>query len=88
MMFSIFQLTALICFIFALKVKLYKRDLSGFLIITIIMLSVVLYHLFNSFENINIFEDIHYVLITGLLIFICIKSTYKKYKRSCICSRV
>lgn len=88
MLFSIFQLTALICFVFAIKVKMYQRDLSGFLIITVIMLSVVLYHLFINFVDSKTFEDIHYLLITALLIFICTRSTYKKYKRSCVCSQV
>lgn len=87
MLFTMFQLTALICFVFAIKVKLYKSDLSGFLIITTIMLSVVLYHLLINFVDSKTFEEIHYLLITVLLIFICTKSTYKKFKRSCLCSQ-
>lgn len=84
MIFTIFQLTALMCFVFSIRVKMYKTNITGFVTITIVMLSVVLYYLFINYLGIEIFEQIHYLLITGLLIFISIRSTYKKImSRSC-----
>lgn len=84
MIFTIFQLTALMCFVFAIRVKMYKTNITGFVTITIVMLSVVLYYLFINYLGKEIFEEIHYLLITGLLIFISIRSTYKKIiNRSC-----
>lgn len=84
MIFTSFQLIALICFVFAIKVKMYKTNITGFVTITVVMLSVVLYYLIIDFFGKEIFEQIHYLLITGLLIFISIRSTYKKIiNRSC-----
>lgn len=78
MIFTIFQLTSLMCFVFAIKVKMYKTNITGFVTILVVMLSVVFYHLFINYFDKELFEQIHYLLITGLLIFISIRSTYKK----------
>lgn len=85
MLFMIFQITAILCFLFSIKVKMYKTNLIGFITISIIMLTIVLYYLSSSLMISENYERIHYLLITFLLIFICIYSTYKKYKRSLLC---
>lgn len=83
MIFTIFQLTALMCFVFSIRVKMYKTNITGFVTITVVMLSVVLYYFINYLGK-ERFEQIHYLLIIGLLIFISIRSTYKKIiNRSC-----
>ncbi len=84
MEFILFQLTAIISFLFALKVKMWISNFTGFVSIIIILLSVVLYYIFQTFFSSAEFEKMHYLLLTLLLIFICIRSPYLKYKcRSC-----
>ena len=72
----IFQITALMCFIFALKIKMYQKNLVGFITIVTIFASIFLSYLIDEFES------VHYLLVTVLLIFIVIYNTYKTYKRS------
>lgn len=72
----IFQITSLMCFLFALKIKMYQKNIVGFVTITIIFLSILLSYLTDEFES------AHYILISLLLIFIVIYNTYKTYKRS------
>lgn len=72
----IFQITALMCFIFALKIKMYQKNLVGFITIATIFASIFLSYLTDEFES------VHYLLVTVLLIFIVIYNTYKTYKRS------
>jgi hypothetical protein len=85
MLFTIFQITAILCFVFSIKVKMYKTNIVGFMTIFTIMLTVILHYLSSSLMIIDSYEHIHYLLITFLLIFISIYSTYKKYKRSLLC---
>lgn len=72
----IFQITSLMCFLFALKIKMYQKNIVGFVTITIIFISIFLSYLTDEFES------VHYLLVTVLLIFIVIYNTYKTYKRS------
>lgn len=72
----IFQITSLMCFLFALKIKMYQKNIVGFVTITIIFLSIFLSYLTDEFES------AYYILISLLLIFIVIYNTYKTYKRS------
>ena len=72
----IFQITSLMCFLFALKIKMYQKNIVGFVTITIIFLSIFLSYLTDEFESAR------YILISLLLIFIVIYNTYKTYKRS------
>lgn len=72
----IFQITSLMCFLFALKIKMYQKNIVGFVTITIIFLSIFLSYLTDEFESAQ------YILISLLLIFIVIYNTYKTYKRS------
>ena len=72
----IFQITSLMCFLFALKIKMYQKNIVGFVTITIIFLSIFLSYLTDKFESAQ------YILISLLLIFIVIYNTYKTYKRS------
>lgn len=74
--FLIFQITSLMCFLFALKIKMYQKNIVGFVTISIIFLSIFLSYLTDDFEA------VHYILISFLLIFIVIYNTYKTYKRS------
>lgn len=84
MEFILFQLTAIISFIFAIKVKMWKTNFTGLVTIIVVMLSVVLYYIFQGFFTDEEFVRIHYLLLTILLIFISIRSPYLKYKsRSC-----
>ena len=72
----IFQITALMCFIFALKIKMYQKNIVGFITIATIFASIFLSYLTDEFES------AHYILISLLLVFIVIYNTYKTYKRS------
>jgi hypothetical protein len=80
MLFIIFQITALLCFVFSIKVKMYKVNLIGFITISIVMLIVVFYHLSSSLSFLENYGKFHYLLITLLLLFISIHNTYKKYQ--------
>lgn len=72
----VFQITALMCFLFSIKIKMYKKNITGFMTILTVFVSILLSCFFDDFEN------IHYLLISVLLIFIVIYNTYKSYKRS------
>lgn len=72
----IFQITALMCFIFSLKIKMYKRNIVGFVTVTTIFASIFLSYIVDEFA------DAHYFLISALLIYIVAYNTYKTYKRS------
>lgn len=76
----IFQITSLMCFLFALKIKMYLKNIVGFVTISTVFASIILSYFINEFEN------IHYLLVSLLLIFIVAYNTYKSYKRSLICS--
>lgn len=71
----IFQITSLMCFLFSLKIKMYLKNIVGFVTISIVFVSIVLSYFINNFEN------IHYILVSILLIFIVVYNTYKSYKR-------
>ena len=73
----VFQITALMCFLFSIKIKMYKKNIVGFMTILTVFISILLSYFLDDFE------DIHYLLISFLLIFIVIYNTYKTYKRSC-----
>lgn len=74
------QITAPLCFIFAIKRKMYKTNMVGFVVIGSICFSLVL----SKFvEN---WEEKHYVLITVLLLWIVAYNTYKHYRNwRCSC---
>lgn len=76
----IFQITSILCFLFALKFKMYLKNLVGFVTISTVFSSVILAYLLKEFEN------IHYLLISLLLVFILVYNTYKSYKRKISCS--
>jgi hypothetical protein len=78
---AILQITSLMCFIYAIKVKMYKANLVGFLVNCMFFLLVVIEYL-----NISDDENIHYLLASVLLIFISAYHTYKAYRRSHRCS--
>lgn len=71
----IFQITSLMCFLFALRIKMYLKNIVGFITISTIFASIVLSYFITEFEN------IHYLLASLLLIFIVAHNTYKSYKR-------
>lgn len=71
----IFQITSLMCFLFALKIKMYKKNIVGFVTISIIFFSIFLSYFIDEFES------AHYILVSILLLFIVIYNTYKTYKR-------
>lgn len=83
MIFILFNLTAIVSFIFALKVKMWISNFTGFITIIVIMFSVVLYYIFQAFFPREVFENMHYLLLTILLSFISIRSPYLKYKIKC-----
>ncbi len=74
----IFQVTALMIFLYSLKIKMYKNNMVGFITISTIFVSII----FAYFDFAK-YEDMHYLLISLLLIFIAIYHTYKVWKRSC-----
>lgn len=71
----IFQITSLMCFLFSLKIKMYLKNIVGFITVTTVFISILLSYFVDDFEN------IHYLLISILLIFIVGYNTYKSYKR-------
>lgn len=71
----IFQITSLMCFLFSIKIKMYKKNIVGFVTIATVFASIFLSYLTDEFEN------IHYLLISMLLVFIVAYNTYKSYKR-------
>lgn len=78
--FVLLQITSLMCFLYSLKIKMYKTNFVGFITI-LTMLITVLVHL----TDLKLFENIHYCLMSSLLIFIAIYNTYKKYHRHKSC---
>lgn len=74
----IFQITALMCFLYALRIKMYFKNIVGFITITTVFMSILLSYFTEDFEN------IHYLLVSMLLIFIVGYNTYKSYKRSLV----
>lgn len=72
----IFQITTLMCFIFSLKIKMYQKNIVGFVTVVTVFVSILASYVIEDFEN------IHYLLISLLMIFIVAYNTYKKYKRS------
>ena len=71
------QITALMCFLYSLKIKMFKTNLIGFATISAALVSVLL-----SVSDVN-FSDYHFLINTALLLFISIFHTYKSYKRKC-----
>lgn len=76
MMLVVLQITSLMCFIYALKVKMFKNNLIGFMTILTTLATVGL-----SVAGNNYFDDAHYFITSLLLVFITVYHTYKKYKR-------
>ena len=76
MMLIVLQITSLMCFIYALKVRMFKNNLIGFMTILTTLSTVGLSAAGNSY-----FDNIHYTITSLLLIFITIYHTYLKYKR-------
>lgn len=74
----LFQITSLMVMLYSIKIKMYKNNVVGFATITIVFSSIAL-----AYFNVTFYEDVHYLLISLLLIFIAIYHTYKVWKRSC-----
>lgn len=74
----ILQITALMCFLYALKIKMYNKNIVGFVVTAMIFLSIVASY-FTTKSN---YADVHYVLISLLLVFIMVYHTYKSWKRN------
>lgn len=74
----ILQITALMCFLYALKIKMYNKNFVGFVATAIVFLSIIASYL-TSKDN---YAYIHYILISLLLIFIVVYHTYKTWKRN------
>lgn len=72
----IFQITTLMCFIYSIKIKMYRKNIVGFVTIVTVFMSILLSYFTEEFEN------VHYLLISFLLVFIVAYNTYKSYKRS------
>lgn len=73
----ILQITALMCFLYAIKIKMYKTNVVGFVTISAALTSVIV-----SISDVE-FSDYHFVINTVLLLFISLYHTYKSYKRKC-----
>jgi hypothetical protein len=56
---------------------MYLKNIVGFVTISTIFASILLSYFIDKFEN------VHYLLVSLLLIFIVGYNTYKSYKRSC-----
>ncbi|RXJ86964.1 hypothetical protein CRU93_06165 [Arcobacter sp. CECT 8985] len=77
---TILQITAPLCLVFSLRRKMYKTNFVGFIVI----LSVCAFLLIANF--VSDWENIHYILITLLLLWIVTYNTYKHYKNwKCTC---
>ena len=68
-----FQITTLMCFIYSIKIKMYKKNIVGLVTIVTVFLSILLSYFTEEFEN------VHYLLISFLLVFIVAYNTYKSY---------
>lgn len=73
----ILQITSLMCFLYSLKIKMFKTNIIGFATISAALLSVTI-----SLSDIS-FSDYHFIINTILLLFIAVYHTYKSYKRKC-----
>ena len=73
----ILQITALMCFLYSLKIKMFKTNIIGFATISAALLSVTI-----SLSDIS-FSDYHFIINTILLLFIAVYHTYKSYKKKC-----
>lgn len=71
-----FKITSLMCFLFAIKTKMYFKNLIGFITICTVFLSILMSYFIGNFAK------THYLLITLLLLFIVSYNTYKTYKRN------
>lgn len=74
----VLQITALMCFLYAIKIKMYNNNLVGFVVTATIFFSILASY-FTSKDN---YANIHYILISMLLIFIVTYHTYKTWKRN------
>ena len=72
----IFQITTLMCFIYSIKIKMYRKNIVGFITIVTVFMSILLSYFTEEFEN------VHYLLVSFLLVFIVAYNTYKSYKRN------
>lgn len=77
----IFQITTVMCFLFALKIKMYKKNIVGFVTIVTTFLTIVLSYFVLDFEN------LHYFIVSMLLVFIVAYNTYKTWKKTCLDSK-
>lgn len=73
----ILQITSLMCFLYSLKIKMFKTNVIGFATILAALISVIL-----SVSDVD-FSDYHFLINTVLLLFISLFHTYKSYKRKC-----
>ena len=69
------QITTILCFLYALKIKMYKTNLIGFVTILTFLVS------FGISYFIPDFKEIHYLMLIFLLLFIVVYNTYKNYKK-------
>ena len=74
----ILQITSLMCFIYSLKVKMYVKNLVGFVATTTMFISIIP----SYFDFCYQYAELHYILISALLLFIMIYHTYKSFKRN------
>lgn len=77
--FFILMLTAVITFIFALQVKMYKTNLIGFLIICYVFVNVAIFSLCGDERCLLAYRDLHFIGLTTLIWFICFYNFYKHY---------
>lgn len=73
----ILQITSLMCFLYSLKIKMFKTNVIGFATISAALISVILS--VGEFD----FSEYHFMINTALLLFIVLYHTYKSYKRKC-----
>jgi hypothetical protein len=73
----ILQITSLMCFLYSLKIKMFKTNVIGFATISAALISVIL-----SVSDVD-FSEYHFIINTALLLFISLFHTYKSYKRKC-----
>lgn len=72
----IFQITTLMCFLYSIKIKMHRKNIVGFITILTVFVSILLSYFTEEFEN------VHYLLVSFLLVFIVAYNTYESYKRS------
>lgn len=71
----ILQITSLMCLLYALKIKMYQKNIVGFITILVIFLSIVVSYFTERYQ------DFHYISISLLLCFIMVYHTYKSWRR-------